>query len=88
MFNNTVDDINTVDKSKTTKNWTRMLSIFKKLLEQESKADDKGDDKTDDKADETAAAVETDDKQPDTTDMSDLESEESAKQRITKKNKD
>ena len=79
-----MDDINTVDKSKTTKNWTRMLSIFKKLLEQESKTDDEADDK----ADETAAAAETDDKQPDTTDMSDLESEESAKQRITKKDKD
>ena len=74
-YNNTVDNVNTIAKSRTTEARTKMLHIckqFRKFFEKP---------KTD--GDETDGEI--DDEQPDTTDMLDLESEESVKQTKNKK---
>ena len=77
-YNDIVDGINTIVKSRATKPRTKMVDIFKQLKETfvSRVTDDKIYDKTYNKSD-----YETDEQQPDTTDMPDLESEESAEQR-------
>ena len=70
MYNDIAEDVNKLNKLKPTES---MLPIFKQLEEifMGSKADEEVDDKADDEADE----------QPNTTNIPDLESEESVAQR-------
>ena len=76
-YNDIVDGINAIVKSRTTKARTKMVNIFKHFKEIFVRlvTDDKIYDKTSDKTD-----YETDEQQPDTTDMPDLEQEKSAEQ--------
>ena len=76
-YNDIVDGINAIVKSRTTKARTKMVNIFKHFKEifVRPVTDDKIYDKTYDKTD-----YETDEQQPDTTDMPDLEQEKSAEQ--------
>ena len=76
-YNDIVDGINAIVKSRTTKARTKMVNIFKHFKEIFVRlvTDDKIYDKTNDKTD-----YETDEQQPDTTDMPDLEQEKSAEQ--------
>ena len=71
-YNNIVDDVNIIVESRTTKARTKMMDIFKQLRDIFKRPKTDGDKKDGD---------ETDDEQPDTADMSDLESDESAGQR-------
>ena len=73
MYNDIAEDVNKLNKLKPTESRKKMLPIFEQLEEifVRSKADASVDDEADDEADE----------QPDTTDMPELESEESAGQR-------
>ena len=74
IYNNIAEDLNKFKKLKPTESRTKMLPIFKQFEEifmgtkAYEEVDDKVDDETDDETDE----------QPDTTDMPDLETEESA----------
>ena len=73
MCNNIAENVNKLNKLKPTQPRKKFLPSFKQLEEifMGSKADKEVDDETDDETDE----------QPGTTDMSELESEESAEQR-------
>ena len=73
MYTNIAEDVNKLNRLKPADSRKKMLPIFKQLEEiiMGIKADDKVDDETDDETDE----------KPDTTDISDLESQESAEQR-------
>ena len=77
MHNDIAEDVNKLHKLKPTESRKKMLPSFKQLEEifmgykADEEVDDKADDETDDETDE----------QPDTTDMPELESEESAEQR-------
>ena len=82
MFNNIAEDANKLNKLEPIESRKKMLPIFKQLEEvfRGSETDDKADDKTDNES----ANDQPDNEQPDTTDMPELESEESAEQRKTK----
>ena len=73
MYNDIAEDVNKLNKLKPTESRKKMLPIFEQLQEifVRSKADASVDDEADDEVDE----------QPDTTDIPELESEESAGQR-------
>ena len=77
MYNSIADDANKLNRLEPTKPSKKILPLFRQLQEifMEAKADDEVDDEVDDKTDNEA------DEQLDTTDMPELESEESAKQR-------
>ena len=80
MFGNIMDDIDTIHRSKATKNRTRMLQVFKtlsKIFIKFSIGDKTNDDKAGDE--------EADEEQPATTNLPDLESEESVEQRRNQK---
>ena len=76
-YNNIVDDVNIIVESRTTKARTKMMDIFKQLRDIFKRPKTDGDKKDGDETD----GDEIDDEQPDTADMSDLESDESAGQR-------
>ena len=97
MYNSIADDANKLNRLELTKLRKKMLPIFKQLQKifMGPKADDKVDDEADDNADDEAddeADNEADndmdyktEEQPNTTDIPDLESEESAEQRRKQK---
>ena len=86
MYNDIPDDGNAMNRLNSTKSRIKMINIFKQLEEifMEPKADKEADDKAHKKGDEKADRK-ADEEQPDTTDMPELESEESAEQRRNKK---
>ena len=77
MYNNIAEDVNKLNKLKSTESRKKMIPICKQLEEifMGSKADEEVDDEVDDETDDET------DEQPDTTDTPPLESEESAAQR-------
>ena len=82
MYKNVMSEANIASGFKKTKNRIEMWEVSGQLSEIFSKTDDKTDE-ADEKADEEAQDR-TDDEQPDTTDMPNLESEESTEQRNQK----
>ena len=81
MYNSIVEDVNKLNKLKSTESRTKMLPIYKQLEESfmGPKADDIYDDETDDEDDDETD--DEDDEEVDTTNMPELETEESAAQR-------
>ena len=77
MYSSIADDASKLNRLELTEPRKKMLPIFKQLQEifMGTKADDEVDDEVDDKTDDET------DEQPDTTDVLELESEESAEQR-------
>ena len=84
MYCNIANDANSLKKLNATETRKKMIPIFKQLEEifKKLKRDNKTGDEADDKTGDEACDKTDDNKQPDTTDMPDLEFEESAEQRI------
>ena len=77
MYSDIAEDLNKLNKSKLTESRKNVLAIFKQLEEifMESKADEEVEEEVDDEVDDET------DEQPDTIDMPELETEESAEQK-------
>ena len=83
MYNSIADDVNKLNKLKPRESRKKMLPIFKQLEEifKGSKADEEVDDEVDGEIDDEDNEDDETDEQPDTTDMPELESKESAAQK-------